>query len=111
MAQLLETAKASPSARARALLIEGINRFHTPAAYGGGVDKALALLEKAAALFAQRADGKNLSPVAWGEAETHIWLGQVRARLGQPQQARAHYEQALSLDPSCAWANYYLGQL
>lgn len=106
--ELLAEAKASPFARPRALLIEGINRFYTPASYGGGADVALALLEEAAVLFTDATTAAGEENINWGEAETQLWLGQVHAALGQPDQARSHYEHALALDPACQWAQHYL---
>lgn len=106
-AELLTAGQASAEARPRALLIAGINRFYTPAAYGGGAAQALTLLQQAEALFANT----DVSRISWGQAETQIWLGQVHASLGDESKAREHYEKALALDPECQWANHYRNTL
>lgn len=107
--QLLNAAKEDDKTRGRALLIEGINRFYTPAAYGGGAESARERLQQAAEHFAH---GKQqATEVTWGEAETHVWLGQVYAAMQQPKKAREHYQQALAVDPPCPWAHYYMDQL
>ena len=52
--------------------------FNAPAAFGGGLDRAEALLKKALDLYG--ADAPQPPLPAWGRADAHIWLGQVYAK-------------------------------
>lgn len=109
VAQLLSAAKQDEQSRGRALLVEGINRFFTPPAYGGGVEVARDLLQQAAQHFDSRPD--QTGSIRWGEAEVDLWLGQVYAALQQPAQALRHYDRALSADPACLWAQHFKARL
>jgi tetratricopeptide (TPR) repeat protein len=85
----------------RVWVLRGINAFNTPSTFGGGVEKAEAHLKKALALFV--ADSARAPLPAWGRADAHIWLGQVYAKLGKPEAARAEYQAALALQPRHPW--------
>ena len=106
--QTLAEAKEDINAKPRALLIEGINAFYTPPAYGGGTEKARTLLEEA--LNHYQASSTD-AQVVWGEVETYIWLGQVLEQEQQTDKARSAYKQALALDPNCTWASQKLNAL
>ena len=106
--QTLTAAKAHKSAKPRALLIEGINAFYVPPAFGGGTEKARLLFKEALSYY--QSPVKN-AQVSWGEVETYIWLGQVLEQEGQKEEARSAYEEALTLAPNCTWAKHQLSQL
>ncbi len=98
---LLDKALAAGPRNPRVWLMKGIGAFNTPAAFGGGLADAETALKSALGHFA----GDDPSPPlpAWGQADAHIWLGQVYAKQKKPDLARAHYDSALVLQPLNAW--------
>ena len=40
---------------------------------------------------------------SWGRAEVYGWLGQVLAKQGKREEARAAYEKALKIEPGNKW--------
>ncbi|HUF26433.1 MAG TPA: DUF2306 domain-containing protein [Gemmatimonadaceae bacterium] len=85
----------------RVALLQGVNAFHTPAAFGGGMDRARGALERAIGLFEREQPHDHLP--RWGHAEAWAWLGRVRARAGDTVGARDAYERALAVDPGYFW--------
>lgn len=85
----------------RVALQQGINAFYAPAAFGGGMKRALAALERAIVLF-PRHEPRALFP-RWGHAEAWAWLGRTRARAGDSSGARAAYDSALAIDSTYTW--------
>ncbi|MFA9392070.1 MAG: hypothetical protein ACERKD_19830 [Prolixibacteraceae bacterium] len=55
--------------------LKGTNLFHTPAEYGGGMDAAKPLFEKAAELFSKTTQKNTLMPI-WGNQHNSIMLQQ-----------------------------------
>lgn len=98
---LLDRAAEVGADNPRVWLVRGMNAIHTPGMFGGGLDRAEAHLQRAITLFA--ADRPAPPLPAWGEADAHLWLGQVHAKQGRREQARASYERALALQPGHAW--------
>lgn len=100
-----EAVKADPS-NPRVLIAKGVSKFNTPAMFGGSEKEAEALLQKALEQLAlQRAD--KAFP-AWGRFDAHVWLGQVFARKGDKNGARAEYAKALAIAPQSGWVKYVL---
>jgi tetratricopeptide (TPR) repeat protein len=97
MARAVEGGPRNP----RVWVLRGINAFNTPSAFGGGIDKAESYLRTALELFA--ADSPQPPLPAWGRADAHVWLGQVYAKRGRRDAARAEYEAALALQPGHPW--------
>lgn len=97
MSRAVQTGPRNP----RVWVLRGINAFNTPGAFGGGIDKAETYLEKALALFAT--DSAVAPLPAWGRADAHVWLGQVYAKVGKRDAARAEYQAALALQPGHPW--------
>jgi uncharacterized membrane protein len=90
----------------RVALQQGINAFHTPPSFGGGIERARAALERAIALFPRH---RTRAPFpAWGHAEAWAWLGRTRARAGDSSGALAAYETALQIDSTYAWVSRVL---
>lgn len=90
----------------RVWLIKGINAMYTPAMWGGGLDKAHSHLQRAQELFAEDAPAAPMP--AWGEADVHIYLGQIHAKQGRLSEARAAYARALVLQPDNLWVRRVL---
>jgi cytochrome c-type biogenesis protein CcmH/NrfG len=96
-------------ANPRVPLQKGISLLFVPRAFGGGPESAEKELRRAEALFAQEPAAKTWPN--WGRLDVLAWLGQVRARQGDPAGARTFYRQALALDPGYVWASLLLDQL
>jgi tetratricopeptide (TPR) repeat protein len=90
----------------RVALQAGISAFHTPAAFGGGTNKAERLLRRSLELFAQEPFDRPWPN--WGRVDGHAWLGQVLARKGDRSGARAEYDKALALAPNSGWVKHVL---
>jgi tetratricopeptide (TPR) repeat protein len=90
----------------RVWLLKGMSAVHTPAMFGGGLDRAAAHLQRALELFA--ADRPAPPAPAWGHADAYVWLGQVEAKRGRRDAARAAYAQALALQPDNVWVRQVL---
>lgn len=90
----------------RVLLLDGIGKLNTPRAFGGGEDRAEALLLRAVAAFRTEPPGRPWP--RWGRIDAYAWLGQVAAQRGDPDAARRHYLQALEIEPEFAWVRSVL---
>jgi tetratricopeptide (TPR) repeat protein len=90
----------------RVWLLRGIQSFYTKPEYGGGDSVAEMQLNKAIELFAT----DNPAPPApsWGKAEAYVWLGQVLQKQNRIAEARAAYNNALSVQPGYPWVVYTL---
>lgn len=85
----------------RVWLSRGIITMNMPAQYGGGLDPAREMLEKAIDLFDhERRTG--LEP-AWGHAEAFAWLGQIHELRGDRPGAAKLYTQGLVIEPHYRW--------
>jgi tetratricopeptide (TPR) repeat protein len=84
----------------------GISAFHTPAAFGGGMNKAERLLRRSLELFSREPLDRPWPN--WGRVDAHAWLGQVLARKGDRTGARAEYDTALTLAPNSGWVAHVL---
>ena len=90
----------------RVLLLAGIGKLHTPRMFGGGEDRAEALLNRAVAAF--RTEPSERPWPRWGRIDAYAWLGQVAARRGDPDAARRYYRQALEIEPQFGWVRWVL---
>lgn len=104
--RLLDEAAAMGPDNPRVWMLRGVSSMFKPRLFGGGLGQAERELRQALALFAQ----DHPSPPApwWGHAETYAWLGQLYARQGKVEQARAAYAQALALEPDYGWVRDHL---
>jgi Flp pilus assembly protein TadD len=80
---------------ALAWLSRGVGNYYLPAMFGGGVEKAIADLEKAAQLDPKLADA-------------HLWLGIALRKAGRNAEARKAIERSLQLNPDRKWARQQL---
>jgi tetratricopeptide (TPR) repeat protein len=90
----------------RVWLLRGIQSFYTKPEYGGGDSAAEAQLKKAIELFAT--DSPVPPAPSWGKAEAYVWLGQVLQKENRIAEARAAYNNALSVQPDYPWVTYSL---
>lgn len=94
----------------RVMLLNAINDFNTPAAFGGDKQKATWGFRGALAAFT-RYHAPDAAAPAWGEAETYEWLAFAEEDAGQKQAARADYGKALALVPAYKKARRHLEKL
>ena len=68
--------------------------------------EVVASAKQAVALLAQdKPDGVR---PAWGAVDAYLWLGQAHAKGGRKEEARAAYQQVLTLAPDHGWVKYQL---
>ena len=85
-----------------ALYHAAANLYYTPEQWGGDSDQALAYLQQAIELYGS---GQAAN---WRYLNTLALLGQVQARLGQPDRARATYRTALDAQPEFGYVRNVL---
>jgi len=73
----LESAKALNPDNPRMYYLQGIAKFHTPKAYGGGKAAALPYFEKAQPLFAKET-GNDITKPHWGKEKNSDFLTQCK---------------------------------
>jgi len=93
----------------RVSLLRGMTALFTPPEYGGGLAIADEHLTRALVQFESDHPAPGLP--AWGRAEAHVWLGQVRLRAGDTTRAVAQLREALAVAPDHAWAKSLLASL
>jgi tetratricopeptide (TPR) repeat protein len=91
IARALERDPRSP----HAYLARGVGHYYLPAAFGGGIDPALADFRKAIEL-----DPKS--------ADAHLWLGLALRKSGRNGEARKAFARSLELNPRRVWAKQQL---
>lgn len=90
----------------RVLLLQAVGTWFKPSMYGGGEDKARAIMARALKAFERDTPAAPLP--SWGRAEALAWHGQWELKAGRVASARAAYEQALTLEPEYGWVKYVL---
>lgn len=78
-----------------AWLGRGVGNYYLPAAFGGGVDKALSDFDKAIALDPKSADAR-------------LWKGIALRKAGRNAEARKEIAKSLELNPGRSWAKQQL---
>jgi hypothetical protein len=73
----LESAKDLNPDNPRMYYLQGVSKYFTPKAYGGGKATALPYFEKAAGLYAKET-GKDITMPHWGKDKTQYFLGQCK---------------------------------
>ncbi len=105
----IEKAKKLEPENPRVYLIDGNGKLYTPAMFGGGVDKAIGLLEKAAELF-KKEENRGIYP-DWGKDEVYVFLGNAYKEKKEDSTAIKFYKKALEVNPDYGWAKYLLEEL
>lgn len=93
----------------RAYLVDGISKFHTPAMWGGGVDRAVKSLLKAISLYDSIPAPDSLMP-DWGRDEAYVWLGNCYMKKEDYKSAKLHFDKALEINPENGWVKNELMQ-
>jgi tetratricopeptide (TPR) repeat protein len=99
--RLLDEAVAAGPENPRVWMLRGVSDFRKPRLLGGSAEKAEADLLRAVTLFEK--DAPEPPAPWWGRAEAYGWLGQVYAKQGKMEAAKAAYAKALDLEPGNAW--------
>ncbi|MBN1272216.1 MAG: amidohydrolase family protein [Candidatus Aminicenantes bacterium] len=94
----------------RVNLLQGISLLYTPEMYGGGLDKAMPLLEKAVSLYEEKTDKGLLQP-DWGHEDALTFLGMAYARKGENDKAEQSFKKALEVNPEYGLAAEELKKL
>jgi tetratricopeptide (TPR) repeat protein len=94
----LATAPTNP----RVWLLRGQGAMFTPSEYGGGLSVAEEYLKRAVELFGK--DSPKPGEPSWGNAEAHVWLGQVYEKQGNKTKAAEQYKTAIDLAPTYNYA-------
>lgn len=92
----------------RAYLIDGYRLFRTPRLFGGGHEKAMEKLRRAAELFEARPRDKTSIEPCWGHAEVFAVMGQIQMEDGEFDAAEVSYRTALEIDPDYGWVKFRL---
>ena len=74
----LESAKEINPDNPRMYYLQGVSKFYTPKAFGGGKKAAIAYFEKAEGLFAKEKSGDITKPY-WGRDKNEYYLAQCRS--------------------------------
>lgn len=102
-----ETAKKLDPTNPRFYLVQGIATFYTPAAFGGGVDKATPMLEKSVELFSLIKNSDETLP-DWGNSGAYGYLALCQLDAGKLAEAKANMDKGLALDPDSKFLTGYV---
>ena len=105
-AKEIEKAKKLDPENPRVYMIDGTAKLYTPPMFGGGVDKAIGLYEKAAELFGKEKD-KGIYP-DWCKDEVYVFLGNAYKEKKEDSTATLLYKKALEVNPDYGWAKILL---
>jgi tetratricopeptide (TPR) repeat protein len=103
----MEKAKELSPENPRVALLGAIGIYNTPALFGGGKEKGLDSLMKAARLFDQWKTPDSLLP-DWGKDQVYAWIGLAHIDRRETILARKAFEKALQINPDCGWVKYHL---
>jgi tetratricopeptide (TPR) repeat protein len=103
----MERAKELSPENPRVALLEAIGTYNTPTLWGGGKEKGLEAMKKAAELFDRWHAPDSLLP-DWGKAEVHAWIGLAHLDRKETILARKAFENALLINPDYGWVKYGL---
>lgn len=103
----MQKAKDLSPGNPRVALLDAIGTYNTPALFGGGKEKGLEALKKAAELFERWTKADSLQP-DWGAAEVHAWIGIAYVDRHETILARKAFENALRIDPDYGWVKHEL---
>ena len=105
-ARAFDTARAIDERNPRFLLLKGLDVYHRPAMFGGGLERAERWFRSAIGFFAAQPSGGPWPH--WGRLDSHAWLGRTLARLGDTDGAREQYETVLRLEPDHTFVRDFL---
>ena len=91
----------------RVALLEAIRTYNTPALFGGGKEKGLEEMKRAAELFDRWGEPDSLRP-DWGKAEVYAWIGMAHIDRNETILARKAFENALRINPDYGWVKFGL---
>jgi tetratricopeptide (TPR) repeat protein len=91
----------------RVALLEAISTYNTPTLWGGGKEKGLEAMKRAAELFERWNAPDSLLP-DWGQAEVHAWIGLAHLDRKETILARKAFENALQINPDYGWVKHGL---
>ncbi len=94
----------------RVAFLSGTNAYYTPRMFGGGKEKALQYLNKAAGYFKTFHPASDLAP-DWGLVDTYVYLGLVNLKLQNYSEAEKNLNLCLELAPNNGWALELKAQL
>jgi len=95
------------STNPRVALLGAIGTYNTPSMFGGGKDKGLEELKRAAALF-DRWTAPDPSQPDWGNEQVYAWIGLAHLERNETILARKAFEKALMINPNYGWVKYVL---
>ena len=102
----LDAAREIDERNPRFLLLKGLDVYHRPAMFGGGLERAERWFRAAVGFFAAQPSGAPWPN--WGRLDAHAWLGRTLARLGEEDGAREEYERVLEAEPDHAFVRDFL---
>lgn len=102
----LDAARAIDERNPRFLLLRGLDIYHRPAMFGGGLERAERWFRAAVGFFA--AQPSDPPWPNWGRLDAHAWLGRTLARLGDVDAAREQYAKVLEAEPDHAFVRDFL---
>ncbi len=82
----------------RIYVIDGMNTYYTPEAFGGGADNALPILKKAYDLFQTYKPADETYPT-WGNDLACGMLALCEIKLGKLDEAKKYMDKALGINP------------
>lgn len=94
-----ESAKKYDPTNPRLYLVKGIATFYTPAAFGGGVDKAQPMLEKSVELFGLIKNSDATLP-SWGEETAYAYMALCMLDQNKLTEAKTYLDKGLALSPN-----------
>jgi tetratricopeptide (TPR) repeat protein len=107
-AKAINTAMELAPHNPRVLLVAGISKYYTPAAYGGDKDRALAYFRQSAAILDSQSTHATTVEPDWGHAEAYTYIGISMMDRGDIAAARSVFEHVLEIEPEFGWVKYEL---
>jgi tetratricopeptide (TPR) repeat protein len=102
-----DKAKQLAPANPRVALLGAIGTYNTPPLFGGGKERGLEELKKAAELFGRWEPADSLQP-DWGKEQVYAWIGLAYLDRNETILARQAFEKALAINPAYGWVKYVL---
>jgi len=94
----------------RVYYLKGTYLTYVPEEYGGGLERAVPLLEKAVSLFEKESVQDEIRP-SWGREEALAFLGLTYKKKGDAAKAREFLRKALDVNPEFGLAKSELAAL